>query len=119
MPFTVRRGPGGAATVRLIVTKLKAFYGTKRAELQKQAWRNNRGGLVHKWNRLARTVARFESFMLEMKLAGVDVVSLDGQSNATATPAHVQPDDGGLFRVPARRPGGDHATGEDRPGQEG
>jgi DNA invertase Pin-like site-specific DNA recombinase len=41
--------------------------------------------LVHKWNRLARTVARFESFMLEMKLAGVDVVSLDGQSNATAT----------------------------------
>jgi site-specific DNA recombinase len=41
--------------------------------------------LVYKWNRLARTVARFESFMLEMKLAGVDVVSLDGQSNATAT----------------------------------
>ncbi|MDP8899702.1 MAG: recombinase family protein, partial [Actinomycetota bacterium] len=41
--------------------------------------------LVHKWNRLARTVARFESFILEMKLAGVDVVSLDGQSNATAT----------------------------------
>jgi DNA invertase Pin-like site-specific DNA recombinase len=41
--------------------------------------------LVYKWNRLARTVARFESFMLEMKLAGVDVVSLDGQSNATAS----------------------------------
>jgi DNA invertase Pin-like site-specific DNA recombinase len=40
--------------------------------------------LVHKWSRLARTVARFESFMLEMKLAGVDVVSLDGQSNKTA-----------------------------------
>src|SRR5215213_2400356 len=40
--------------------------------------------LVYKWNRLARTVARFESFMLEMKLAGVDVVSLDGQSNKTA-----------------------------------
>lgn len=39
--------------------------------------------LVAKWNRLARTVARFESFMLEMKLAGVDVVSLDGQSNKT------------------------------------
>ncbi len=41
--------------------------------------------LVYKWNRLARTVARFESLMLEMKLAGVDIVSLDGQSNATAT----------------------------------
>src|SRR5215210_6397357 len=41
--------------------------------------------LVHKWNRLARTVARFESFMLEMKLAGVDVMSLDGQSNETAS----------------------------------
>ena len=41
--------------------------------------------IVYKWNRLARTVARFESFMLEMKLAGVDVVSLDGQSNATPT----------------------------------
>jgi site-specific DNA recombinase len=40
--------------------------------------------LVYKWNRLARTVARFESFMLEMKLAGVEVVSLDGQSNETA-----------------------------------
>ena len=40
--------------------------------------------LVHKWNRLARTVARFESFMLEMKLAGVEVVSLDGRSNKTA-----------------------------------
>jgi site-specific DNA recombinase len=39
--------------------------------------------LVHKWNRLACTVARFESFMLEMKLAGVEVVSLDGQSNKT------------------------------------
>lgn len=41
--------------------------------------------LVHKWNRMARTVARFESLILEMKLAGVDIVSLDGQSNATAT----------------------------------
>lgn len=41
--------------------------------------------LVYKWNRMARTVARFESLMLEMKLAGVDIVSLDGQSNATAT----------------------------------
>ena len=41
--------------------------------------------LVYKWNRIARTVARFESLMLEMKLAGVDIVSLDGQSNATAT----------------------------------
>src|SRR5215207_6557091 len=41
--------------------------------------------LVYKWNRLARTVARFESFMLEMKLAGVEVVSLDGQSNETPT----------------------------------
>jgi site-specific DNA recombinase len=39
--------------------------------------------LVHKWNRMARTVARFETFLLEMKLAGVDVVSLDGQSNET------------------------------------
>jgi site-specific DNA recombinase len=39
--------------------------------------------LVYKWNRLARTVARFETFMLEMKLAGVEVISLDGQSNAT------------------------------------
>jgi DNA invertase Pin-like site-specific DNA recombinase len=34
--------------------------------------------LVYKWNRLARTVARFETFMLEMRLAGVSVVSLDG-----------------------------------------
>src|SRR5215217_2685882 len=41
--------------------------------------------LVYKWNRLARTVARFESFMLEMKLAGVSVISLDGQSNETAS----------------------------------
>jgi site-specific DNA recombinase len=40
--------------------------------------------LVYKWNRLARTVACFERFMLEMKLSGVDVVSLDGQSNKTA-----------------------------------
>jgi site-specific DNA recombinase len=40
--------------------------------------------LVYKWNRLARTVARFETFMLEMKLAGVSVISLDGQSNETA-----------------------------------
>jgi DNA invertase Pin-like site-specific DNA recombinase len=39
--------------------------------------------LVYRWNRLARTVARFERFMLEMKLSGVDVVSLDGQSNKT------------------------------------
>ncbi len=39
--------------------------------------------LVYKWNRLARTVARFETFMLEMKLSGVEVVSLDGQSNET------------------------------------
>jgi site-specific DNA recombinase len=31
--------------------------------------------LVYKWNRMARTVARFETFMLEMKLSGVDVVS--------------------------------------------
>src|SRR5215216_5139263 len=41
--------------------------------------------LVYKWNRLARTVARFETFMLEMKLAGVSVISLDGQSNETAS----------------------------------
>src|SRR5829696_1013560 len=41
--------------------------------------------LVYKWNRMARTVARFESFMLEMRLAGVEVVSLDGQSNETAS----------------------------------
>src|SRR5829696_698014 len=41
--------------------------------------------LVYKWNRLARTVARFESFMLEMKLTGVNVMSLDGQSNETAS----------------------------------
>jgi DNA invertase Pin-like site-specific DNA recombinase len=41
--------------------------------------------LVCKWNRMGRTVARFESLMLEMKLAGVDIVGLDGQSNATAT----------------------------------
>jgi site-specific DNA recombinase len=41
--------------------------------------------LVYKWNRLARTVARFETFMLEMRLAGVSVVSLDGQSNKTAS----------------------------------
>jgi site-specific DNA recombinase len=34
--------------------------------------------LVYKWNPLARTVARFETFMLEMRLAGVSVVSLDG-----------------------------------------
>jgi site-specific DNA recombinase len=40
---------------------------------------------VHKWNRLARTVRRFETLMLEMKLEGVEVVSLDGQSNETAT----------------------------------
>jgi DNA invertase Pin-like site-specific DNA recombinase len=41
--------------------------------------------LVCKWNRMGRTVACFESLMLEMKLAGVDIVGLDGQSNATAT----------------------------------
>jgi site-specific DNA recombinase len=41
--------------------------------------------LVYKWNRLARTVARFETFILEMKLAGVEVLSLDGQSNETAS----------------------------------
>ena len=41
--------------------------------------------LVYKWNRMARTVARFESFMLEMRLARVEVVSLDGQSNETAS----------------------------------
>ncbi len=41
--------------------------------------------LVYKWNRMARTVARFVSLMLEMKLAGVDIVGLDGQSNVTAT----------------------------------
>jgi DNA invertase Pin-like site-specific DNA recombinase len=40
---------------------------------------------VYKWNRLARTVRRFETLMLEMKLEGVEVVSLDGQSNETAT----------------------------------
>jgi DNA invertase Pin-like site-specific DNA recombinase len=40
---------------------------------------------VHKWNRLARTVRRFETLMLEMKLDGVEIVSLDGQSNETAT----------------------------------
>ena len=34
--------------------------------------------LVYKWNRLARTVARFESFMLEMKLAGVDACPWTG-----------------------------------------
>ncbi len=34
---------------------------------------------------MARTVARFVSLMLEMKLAGVDIVVLDGQSNVTAT----------------------------------
>ncbi len=37
--------------------------------------------LVHKWNRLARTVTRFEAFMAEMKMYRVDVVALDGQSN--------------------------------------
>jgi DNA invertase Pin-like site-specific DNA recombinase len=40
--------------------------------------------LVYKWNRLARTVRRFEDFMLVMKVAGVDVISLDGQSNKTS-----------------------------------
>jgi site-specific DNA recombinase len=40
--------------------------------------------LVYKWNRLARTVKRFETLMAAMKLAGVDVVSLDGQSNRTS-----------------------------------
>lgn len=41
--------------------------------------------LIYKWNRQARTVARFETFMLEMKLTGVHVISLDGQSNETAS----------------------------------
>jgi DNA invertase Pin-like site-specific DNA recombinase len=40
---------------------------------------------VYKWNRLARTVRRFETLMLEMKLEGVELISLDGQSNETAT----------------------------------
>jgi DNA invertase Pin-like site-specific DNA recombinase len=40
--------------------------------------------LVHKWNRLARTVTRFEAFMAEMKMYRVDVVALDGQSNRTS-----------------------------------
>ena len=34
---------------------------------------------------MGRTVVRFESLMLGMKLAGVDIVSLDGQPTATAT----------------------------------
>ncbi len=46
--------------------------------------------LVLKWNRLARTVARFEAFMAEMKMYRVDVVALDGQSN-TATCVRVDP----------------------------
>lgn len=40
--------------------------------------------LVHKWNRLARTVRRFEDFLFMMKLAGVEIISLDGQSNKTS-----------------------------------
>jgi DNA invertase Pin-like site-specific DNA recombinase len=40
---------------------------------------------VHKWSRLARSMRRFETLMLEMKLEGVEIVSLDGQSNETAT----------------------------------
>jgi site-specific DNA recombinase len=41
--------------------------------------------LVDKWNRMVRTLARFEIFTLEMRLAGVEVISLDGQSNKTAS----------------------------------
>jgi site-specific DNA recombinase len=40
--------------------------------------------LVAKWNRLFRRGAYQDLFVAEMKLAGVDVVSLDGQKNDTA-----------------------------------
>ncbi|MCA1715352.1 MAG: recombinase family protein, partial [Actinobacteria bacterium] len=40
--------------------------------------------IVNKWNRLARTLAKYEAFMLQMKLDGVDVVAVgSGQSNKT------------------------------------
>jgi DNA invertase Pin-like site-specific DNA recombinase len=41
--------------------------------------------LVYKWNRLARSLERFAALMLKMKMADVDVISLDGQSNKTAS----------------------------------
>ncbi|MDP9426969.1 MAG: recombinase family protein [Actinomycetota bacterium] len=41
--------------------------------------------IVYKWNRLARSVAKYEGFIGLMKLCGVDVVSLDGQANDTPT----------------------------------
>jgi site-specific DNA recombinase len=40
--------------------------------------------LVAKWNRLFRRGAYQDLFIAEMKLAGVDVISLDGQKNDTA-----------------------------------
>jgi site-specific DNA recombinase len=39
--------------------------------------------LVYKWNRLARKAIKQDLFIMEMKMAGVDVVALDGQSNET------------------------------------
>jgi site-specific DNA recombinase len=39
--------------------------------------------IVYKWNRLARKATKQDLFIMEMKMAGVDVVSLDGQSNKT------------------------------------
>ncbi len=39
--------------------------------------------MVYKWNRLARKAAKQDLFIMEMKMAGVDVIALDGQSNKT------------------------------------
>src|SRR5215211_8685560 len=39
--------------------------------------------LVTKWNRLFRRGAYQDLFIAEMKLAGVEVISLDGQKNDT------------------------------------
>jgi site-specific DNA recombinase len=40
--------------------------------------------LVYKWNRLARKAIKQELFIEEMRVEGVDVISLDGQSNKTS-----------------------------------